>query len=125
MNYLLEEVINFIQKTKERCIVLDQKANFAYVIMPFGMYKNFIGGAAIKDLSEDELLEKINRDIALWKSAQDAQNRPEWESLTELSEAVALKRSGNQDISQETGESSKTAQTKEEVKDRYYFEPIE
>ncbi|RJR32040.1 type II toxin-antitoxin system Phd/YefM family antitoxin [Candidatus Parcubacteria bacterium] len=99
----LKKLINFIEKTGDRCIVINDKAEPQYVILSFGAYEKLIENTGnIKELTEDGLLEKINKDVALWKSVQDKAK------LEELD--VADKEEKKQ---------------KKEDNESYYFEPVD
>jgi len=69
----LERAINLAKKTGDRLIVFDSaKPANAYVVMSLVDYENLVTkNSLIRDLTEDELLDKINRDIAIWKSEQE------------------------------------------------------
>lgn len=67
------KAINLAKKTGDRLIVFDSaKPDNAFVILALNDYENLIlGKSEVRGLTEDELLDKINRDIAIWKSEQD------------------------------------------------------
>jgi len=68
----IQKVFNLINKTGDRCIVLSEQQDDAYVIMSLQEYERMtIGRSAVTDLTEEELLDRINRDIAVWKSQQE------------------------------------------------------
>ncbi len=69
----LERAINLAKKTGDRLIVFDStKPANAYVIMSLLDYENLaLSKSPVRDLTEDELLDKINRDIAIWKNEQE------------------------------------------------------
>ncbi len=71
----LQKVINLAKKTGDRIIVFDTDGfDNIYVIMSLDEYEKLvIGKSEVRNLTEDELLDKINRDIAIWKSEQDYQ----------------------------------------------------
>ena len=73
MQNRLQKAISLVQKTGDRLVVFDSvKSCDPYVIMSLDEYENLIiSRSGIKDLTEDELLDKINRDIAVWKSDQN------------------------------------------------------
>lgn len=73
MSNQLQKAIKLAKKTGDRIIIFDSaKTDSAYVIMSLDEYeKLIIGGSEVRGLTEDELLDKINRDIAIWKSEQD------------------------------------------------------
>lgn len=66
----LQKVLNLAKKTGDRIIVFDyNKPENTYVVMGLEEYEKIaVNKERIKDLTEGELLDKINRDIALWKS---------------------------------------------------------
>ena len=73
MSNQLQKVISLAKKTGDRLIVFDPQNNSdTYVVMPLDEYEKLvIGKSEVRSLTEDELLDKINRDIAIWKSEQD------------------------------------------------------
>ena len=73
MQNQLQKVINLVKKTGDKIIVFDNiKQDSVYVIMSLKDYESLVlGKSEVRGLTEDELLDKINRDIAIWKSEQD------------------------------------------------------
>jgi hypothetical protein len=69
----LEKAINLARKTGDRLIIFDNiRSDNGYVVMGWKDYENLIlGRSEVRGLTEDELLDKINRDIAIWKSEQE------------------------------------------------------
>ena len=84
MQNQLQKAINLAKKTGDRLIVYDPKnIDDIYVIMSLDDYEKLvIGHSEVRSLTEDELLDKINRDIAIWKSEQEIAKEP----LTENSD---------------------------------------
>ena len=72
MNKQLQKLIDLSNKTGDRLVVFDpQNEQSAYVIMGVDDYESLaVGRSEVRGLTEDELLDKINRDIAIWKSDQ-------------------------------------------------------
>ena len=70
MNKQLQRLIELSSKTGDRLIVFDlNKENSPYVVMGVDDYERIaIGMSEVRGLTEDELLDKINRDIAIWQS---------------------------------------------------------
>ena len=68
----LQRLIHLINKTGDKLIVFDQQnPDNCYVISSLPDYEHIVKeGADIKGLTEDELIDKINRDIAIWKNGQ-------------------------------------------------------
>ncbi|MFH1745358.1 MAG: hypothetical protein ABH881_04320 [bacterium] len=69
----LEKAISLAQKTGDRLLVYNcQKADSAYVVMSIEEYEKLtVGQEKARNLTEDELLDRINRDIATWKNEQE------------------------------------------------------
>ncbi len=70
MNKQLQKLIELSNKTGDRLIVFDpNNKHSAYVVMGVDDYEKLaVGMSEVRGLTEDELLDKINRDIAIWKS---------------------------------------------------------
>ncbi|MFH1890385.1 MAG: hypothetical protein ABIJ91_02365 [Candidatus Kuenenbacteria bacterium] len=69
MNNKLEKILDFIKKTGDKAIVFHQDDGF--VVMKLDDYGYLLGqNSVIGDLSEGEMLARINRDIALWRESQ-------------------------------------------------------
>ncbi len=68
----LQRLIHLINKTGDKLIVFDQQnSDNCYVISSLSGYEDIVKeGSDVKGLTEDELIDKINRDIAVWKSDQ-------------------------------------------------------
>jgi len=72
MNDAINKVFSLIQKTGDRCVVVSPDTDEAYVVLSLAEYERIVFGRTdVSELSEDALLDKINRDIAVWKSQQD------------------------------------------------------
>jgi glucan-binding YG repeat protein len=72
MQNQLEKAINLSRKTGDRLIVFDSvRSENPFVVMNLDEYEKMMTGTSqVRGLTEDELLDKINRDIAIWKSDQ-------------------------------------------------------
>ena len=134
MKYSLQKIIDLVKRSGERFVILDQQKDAACVILPFEDFEKMLSGVEeVRHLTEDELLDKINRDIALWRSVQKTDSLPDWEpenleeftkgtpdddfidSLTEEEPVLETKEPITEEINRET----------EAEEDKYYFEPIE
>ncbi|MDD5071390.1 MAG: hypothetical protein PHQ42_01500 [Patescibacteria group bacterium] len=69
----LQKAINLAKITGDKIIVIDSaKPDSVFVIMGLEEYEKFVlGQNELRNLTEDELLDRINRDIAIWKSEND------------------------------------------------------
>jgi len=122
MDLNLKRIIKLIQKTGDRFIVSDSSLGTPYVVMPLADYEKLVTVEAEEDVVETEttegqLLEKINHDIAVWKSQQEkiSETLDSFRSDTNKNEITA------------TVEETKNApeEDKGDVEDQYYFEPLE
>ena len=75
MQNQLRKVLDLARKTGDRIIVFDhENSDNTFVVMSLSDYEKLIlGKNEVRGLTEDELLDKINRDIAIWKSEQEFQ----------------------------------------------------
>ena len=75
MDNKLQKLIDLSRKTGDRIISFDQSGqNDPYVVMSVDEYEKIIvGKSEVRGLTEDEMLDKINRDIAIWKSDLEVQ----------------------------------------------------
>ena len=114
----LQKIINLIKKTGDKAIILDENGEPSYVIMTLFDYERLIlGKAGVAGLTEDEFLDKINRDIEIWK---ESKSEPEIGHLP----------LDQYDFSQKLEESGdnyfkKHLNLEEKEEDQYYFEPVE
>lgn len=70
----IQRAINLIRKTGDRLLLADKEEN-VYAVMALDQYEDLIHKTSgVRGLTEDELLDKINRDIAIWKSDQEFDN---------------------------------------------------
>lgn len=76
MQNQLQKAIELVKKTGDKIIIFDSlNSNSAYVVMSLKDYEKLVlGRSEVRGLTEDELLDKINRDIAIWKSDQNEDN---------------------------------------------------
>ena len=107
MKYNLEKILNLIQKTGDKCIYFDPRSEENFVIMSVEEYERMLGNTGeIKDLTQEQLLDKINRDIANWKA----------ENENEMSDWIGKETIENIDFNQEESE---------ENEEKFYLEPLE
>ncbi len=111
MHTLFDRILRVIQQTGERCVVIDRQTNTAVVVQPWPAYEHGVGGGtgAVASLTSDELLEKINRDVAEWREANQEVEDDE-DSLDTAQNGSAV----------DGGAPGSTQAT-----EQFYFEPIE
>ena len=70
MQNQLQKAINLVNKTGDRLLVVDMaKPDQVFAVMSIDEYEKLMfDKSEVRNLTENELLDKINRDIAIWKS---------------------------------------------------------
>ena len=117
-----EKLLNLLKKTGDKAIILDQNGNPGYVIMSVNDYEDLIlGKSGVSGLTESELLDKINRDIAIWKDSQELKEL----SVDQYNFARDLGEFINDDYSSEFRQNNPISVSENNEEDRYYFEPVE
>ncbi|HLC89703.1 MAG TPA: hypothetical protein VJG65_01960 [Patescibacteria group bacterium] len=120
-----QKILDLINKTDDNFIILDISGNPKQVILSFEKYQKLIlNKPEITGLTENELLEKINRDIATWKASQEQSELENWQPITQLKsvEKTGLIEPKPQDFS--LNKANNSAKTDDD-EDEYYFEPID
>lgn len=127
----LDRVITLVKKTGDRCIVLDNDGEPAFVLTSFDDYERLMtGGGDPRHLTEDELLEKINRDIALWRETQqvdeDIREVPTaWQSVGDVLKETKTSFTKPQNQPTEIVKKELNQAKKEDQEDVYKFEEVE
>jgi PHD/YefM family antitoxin component YafN of YafNO toxin-antitoxin module len=127
----LDKIIALVKKTGDRCIVLDTDGEPAFVLTSFDDYERLMtGGGDPRHLTEDELLEKINRDIALWRETQEVDEDigevpVAWQSVGDVLKETKMALIKPQNEQVEIPKKELNQAKKEENKDVYKFEEVE
>ncbi len=103
----LEKIIELIKSTGDNRVILDSKGNPVYVLMPFFDYQNLVNN---RKEDNDFVHQKVNEDIASWK---EAEKEIQWPLIDQLDTPEIGKKSANQAVK------------KEDLNQKYYFEPID
>ncbi len=79
MKSQLERAINLAAHTGDKIIVVDEMNDRSSVVMNLDDYEKLLNGQSkgrnsVKNLTEEELLDKINHDIVSWKDANSDRN---------------------------------------------------
>ena len=73
----LQKIINLIKKTGDKAVILDKNGDLSCVVMTVADYEKLVlGQSGIQGLTEEELLDKINRDIEIWKDSKEIDHLP-------------------------------------------------
>ncbi|NMC51842.1 hypothetical protein GYA54_03895 [Candidatus Kuenenbacteria bacterium] len=69
MKNQLDKIIYFVKNTGDKVIVLKDDSEF--VVMPLDEYEGlFRHKKAVSEMTEEEILSRVNREIALWRESQ-------------------------------------------------------
>ena len=118
----LQKLVNLLKKTGDKAIVLDDHGDPSYVIMTISGYEDLIlGKSGVADLTEDELLDKINRDIAIWKDSQELKEL----SVDQYNFARDIGGYSSDDYLSNFSDNEPGGDEQNLDEDRYYFEPVE
>lgn len=121
-------------------VIMDNESDSAMMLMDLSAYEKMLAEPSretvdVKKLTEEELLEKINRDVAVWRAYNDKEQSAEVyeEMLTKTKEAakpinisysapVFPGKTHEVKIDQEESASDIVAEEEEE---KFYLEPVE
>ena len=109
MNNEFRKVLDLIKRTNDKLVFYDAVSDSSFVILPLAEYEKLLTQEMkVSGLTEQELLDKINRYIALWRSEQKL------EKITESEEEMIEK------LNQ-----PKPIEAVPATEDVYQFEPLE
>lgn len=124
----LQKILDLIKKTGDRLVVLETESETAYVVMTLEDYEKLMRPKShLEEMSEGELLEKINQDMATWRAHQAAEEdawlppeppdfaQDDWWSARRNEDRLADFPEFDQEIAEE----------EKNPEDQYYFEPVE
>ena len=126
----LQKILDLIKKTGDRLVVMETESETPYVVMNLDDYEKLVRPRSnIGALSEGELLDKINQDIARWRVQQDNDD-DDWLREREemrLAEADILPDwpSEPEDFFGNRPAESVKEEKEKAPEDQYYFEPVE
>jgi PHD/YefM family antitoxin component YafN of YafNO toxin-antitoxin module len=67
-NNQLNRLLKLINRTGDRLVVLDKDTESAVVLMEIDEYEKLLdGGPRLENMSESDILDKINREVAVWR----------------------------------------------------------
>ena len=145
-NSQLNRVINLVKRTGDKTVIMDNESDAVMMLMDLGVYEKMLESSFgakndkgdIEKLTEEELLEKINRDVAIWRASND---RERVETYDEVMEKTSKLEKGK-DVSPHSVETAPITINKypsiqaeqehsasdivsEEEEEKFYLEPVE
>ncbi len=126
----IKEILDLVKETGDRLVVADPDGERVFVVMDIESYKDLRGfssgktasiqdhlpakpAADVKTLTEGQLLNRINREIAVWKDAQSS------ETSIEVGNS-GLNQAENVDIGVPQSQPERPVQ-----EEKFYFEPVD
>lgn len=90
-NEQLNRLLKIAARTKDPVLILDRDTDATFAVMELDRYEQMLDMEPAYDkMSEGEILDKINRDIAVWRSRQEAEAVDETDAIVnEWSEPVS------------------------------------
>ena len=123
----LDKVLALVAKTGDKIVVVSENHE-PYVVMSLADYETLLTSShALHDLTETELMNKINRDIAIWKAAQADENQMSSDySLEQFKlDAFNQNQTENGPETQDLPEKIDVDKSTEEEEEKYYLEPLD
>lgn len=121
----LDQILDLAHRTGDKIIVVSERHD-PYVVMSVREYEALLHGSSpVKGLSEDQLLDKINRDIAIWKASQEENNALGDYDLDKFK--VDMPKKDTMAAASAAGQGSPLPlkPEPEPEEDKYYIEPID
>lgn len=66
-SHQINKILNLIKRTGDKFVVMDKDSDEAYVMMDVMDYEDLLTDPVLDDLSEEEMLSKVNRDLSNWR----------------------------------------------------------
>ena len=139
----LQKITNLIKKTGDKAVILDKNGDLSCVVMTVADYEKLVlGQSGIQGLTEEELLDKINRDIEIWKDSKEIEHLP----IDQYDFSQELAKNNDSWLGDDFNNTPETVNSnnfslnldnskgvidggilddEDEDEDRYYFEPVE
>ncbi len=123
-----KKLLELAKKTGDNCIVLDEEGNPSYVLVGFDDYQKMVlNRSQLAGLSESELLDKINQDIAVWKASTQNESLDNWQII----QSAVGELNKNKEVVESSEKSLNQAKNFVDTNDsdlsneKYYFEPVD
>ena len=141
-NSQLNRVINLVKRTGEKTVIMDNESDAVMMLMDLGAYEKMLDHTparenSVEKLTEEELLEKINRDVAIWRASNDRERVEVYDEVIEKSpkfEKVMMVEKSVETVPitvnkfpsiQAEQEQSASDIVAEEDEEKFYLEPVE
>lgn len=77
----LSRILNLVRRTGDKFVILDQETDEAFSVMRLSDYERLLDGTSpVRDLSEEEIWEKVDRDLNEWRVSHPFYDGGDWEN---------------------------------------------
>lgn len=85
-NSQIDRVIKLVRRTGDKVVLMDNESDAVMMLMELGSYEKMLANSeSVEKLSEEELMEKINRDVAVWRAYNDQERLETFDAILEKS----------------------------------------
>ncbi|MBP6859675.1 MAG: hypothetical protein KBC69_03600 [Candidatus Magasanikbacteria bacterium] len=85
-NSQIDRVIKLVRRTGDKVVLMDNESDAVMMLMELGSYEKMLANSeGVEKLTEEELMEKINRDVAIWRASNDRERLETFDSILEKS----------------------------------------
>ena len=131
-NSQLNRVIKLVKRTGDKTVIMDNESDAVMMLMDLSAYEKMLGGSeGVEKLTEEGLLEKINRDVAVWRAYNDKE-QPEEPVVVEKGKNINLTPVEDAPVTISKYPSIHAEQEQsahdivaEEEEEKFYLEPVE
>lgn len=147
-NSQINRVIKLVRRTGDKAVIMDNESDSVMMLMDLDAYEKMLENSGrVETLTEEELMDRINRDVAVWRAYNDKERseklvaeevlekkpipkatspseniRYEAAKPLETSQKISMNQTENPMVSQEESASDILA---EEDEEKFYLEPVE
>lgn len=83
-NSQINRVVRLVRRTGDKAIIMDNESDAVMMLMDLGAYEKILERSqGVEKLTEEELMEKINRDVAVWRAYNDKERVETFDKVLE------------------------------------------
>jgi hypothetical protein len=85
-NSQINRVIKLVRRTGDKVVLMDNESDAVMMLMELEAYEKILNNSeSVEKLTEEELMEKINRDVAVWRANNDKERLDTFDKVLEKS----------------------------------------
>lgn len=85
-NSQIDRVVKLVRRTGDKVVLMDNESDAVMMLMELGSYEKMLANSeGVEKLTEEELMEKINRDVAVWRAYNDRERLENFDAILEKS----------------------------------------